>query len=124
MPVYIDDYEAAFGRMIMCHMMADTREELDAMADKIGVARKWIQLEGRFPHYDICLSKKKQAIKLGAIEISAREMVKKFSPFTEREEIELARIGAKNDGFDDYCEAHQLPYNNECPECSNINMLI
>lgn len=66
--------------MLMCHMMADTREELDAMADKIGVAKKWIQLEGRFPHYDICLSKKKLAIAAGAIEVNARDLVKKFRP--------------------------------------------
>lgn len=80
MSVYIDDFNAPFGRMLMCHMMADTRQELDAMVDKIGVARKWIQLEGRFPHYDICLSKKRLAIKYGAIECDARDLVKRFPP--------------------------------------------
>lgn len=80
MSVYIDDFNAPYGRMIMCHMMADTREELDAMADKIGVARKWIQLEGRFPHYDVCLSHKKKALSHGAIECSARDLVKRFPP--------------------------------------------
>lgn len=84
MSTYIDDFNAPYGRMIMCHMMADTREELDAMADKIGVARKWIQLEGRFPHYDICLSKKNKAIALGAIELSARDLVKRFPPMPIR----------------------------------------
>lgn len=80
MSVYIDDFNAPYGRMKMCHMMADTREELNGMADKIGVPRKWIQLEGRFPHYDICLSKKKLAIENGAIECSARDLVKRFPP--------------------------------------------
>ena len=41
--VYVDDYNAPYGRMTMCHMMADTLEELHAMADKIGIARKWFQ---------------------------------------------------------------------------------
>lgn len=80
MSTYIDNFNARYGRMIMCHMMADTREELDRMADKIGVQRKWIQLKGRFPHYDVCLSAKKKAMAHGAIEISARDMVKKFPP--------------------------------------------
>lgn len=84
MSVYVDDFNAPFGRMRMCHMMADTREELDAMADKINVARKWIQLEGRFPHYDICLSKKKEAIAAGVIECTARDMVKMFPPIQRK----------------------------------------
>lgn len=30
------------------------------------------------------------------------------------------RAAAQRNGFDDYCEAHDLPYNNECPECADI----
>lgn len=33
MPVYIDNYNAPFGKMIMCHLVADTTEELLAMVD-------------------------------------------------------------------------------------------
>ena len=43
MTVYVDDVEHSFGQMLMCHMWADTLDELMAMVDKIGVARKWIQ---------------------------------------------------------------------------------
>jgi hypothetical protein len=73
--VYVDDMRAPFGRMIMCHMMADSREELDAMADAIGVARKWIQKPGTVgEHYDIALSMRAKAVRLGANEITLREM--------------------------------------------------
>lgn len=53
--VYVDNMNAPFGDMIMCHMIADSSEELLAMADKIGVKRKWLQYPGtKHEHFDIC----------------------------------------------------------------------
>jgi hypothetical protein len=73
--VYVDNMDAPFGPMIMCHMIADTTEELLIMADKIGVARKWIQNAGTYSeHFDVCLSAKKKAIEHGAKEIGMREL--------------------------------------------------
>ena len=61
--------------MKMCHMVADTTEELLEMAKKIGVKTKWIQEAGTHQeHFDICLSKKKLALELGAKEITRREL--------------------------------------------------
>jgi hypothetical protein len=75
--VYVDNMEAGFGRMIMCHMIADTTEELMKMADKIGVQRKWIQDFGTYQeHFDICLSKRKKAIQFGAKEVPMRDLVR------------------------------------------------
>lgn len=72
--VYIDNLNAPFGRMLMCHMIADTTEELLQMADKIGVARKWVQYPNtEYAHFDICLIKKELAIQNGAKEITWRE---------------------------------------------------
>lgn len=74
MPVYVDDMRAPFGRLIMCHMVADTEEELLAMADKIGVARRWHQYPGSDKsHFDICLSKRALAVAAGAVEIEGRQ---------------------------------------------------
>lgn len=65
--------------MIMCHMIADSREELLAMVDRIGVQRKWIQKSGtKWEHFDICLSKKQKAISFGAIELSPKDLVRKM----------------------------------------------
>jgi len=76
MAVYVDNMEAKFGRMIMCHMAADTSDELFEMADKIGVARKWVQDIGSAKeHFDISKSKKKLAIQHGAIQVSMKELV-------------------------------------------------
>jgi hypothetical protein len=54
----------------MCHMLADTDDELHAMAAQIGVARRWHQKAGTYQsHYDICLAKRAKAVALGAEEI-------------------------------------------------------
>lgn len=75
MSVYVDNMRAPYGRMIMCHMVADTDEELHAMAEKIGVARKWHQKAGTVhSHYDIALSKRALAVANGAKEITMREL--------------------------------------------------
>lgn len=74
MPVYVDDMRAPFGRMVMCHMLADTTEELMAMADKIGVQRKWLQHAGTpREHFDISLSKRELALQHGALAITMSE---------------------------------------------------
>ena len=76
MAVYVDDMQALFGRMKMCHMIADTEEELHAMADAIGVKRKWHQCPGTpKSHYDICKFMRGKAINLGAKPITCRELV-------------------------------------------------
>jgi len=75
MTVYVDKSAHGFGRMIMCHMIADTPEELRAMAEKIGVALKWFQAEASVPHFDIAKSKRALAIAAGAVEIERKEFV-------------------------------------------------
>lgn len=74
MPVYVDEEQNSFGRMKMCHMIADTEEELHEMAHKLHLKRDWFQ-PGSFPHYDVCKSKRKEAIALGAKPISRKELV-------------------------------------------------
>lgn len=71
MSIYVDDGAHPLGRMKMCHMMADSLEELHEMADSIGVARRHFQGD----HYDICQAKRRLAVKNGAEEITQRQMV-------------------------------------------------
>lgn len=84
MPVYVDDMRAKFGRMIMCHMIGD-EAELHSVAQRIGVARKWYQGN----HYDICLSKKQDAISLGAIPITMKQCAAMVARFRETGEYGL-----------------------------------
>lgn len=70
MTVYVDDMRARFGRLVMCHMIADTEDELHAMASRIGIRRRWYQGD----HYDICLAKRALAVQHGAVEVTMRQI--------------------------------------------------
>lgn len=77
MSVYIDDAFIPYGRMLMCHMIADTRVELLSMADRIGVARRWIQHEGKArEHFDVAKNARMIAIAVGAIAIDGRRLAR------------------------------------------------
>lgn len=93
MTVYVDDMRAPYGRMIMGHMIADTDDELHAMAQRIGIARKWWQSPEKTSgsHYDIALSKKAMAVKLGAKEITMRQLA--AMNFCRRHNGELGEPG-------------------------------
>ena len=86
MAVYVDDYfvpaKVKNGnrsvRSRWCHMQADSREELDAMADRIGLKRSWIQ----YPdtpwkrHYDVTETRRAAAVAAGAIEIGMLDLAR------------------------------------------------
>ena len=65
----------------MGHMIADTVSELHDMAGRIGLKRAWFQPRSR-PHYDACLSKRAEAVRLGAIELDRREFVETSKKIT------------------------------------------
>lgn len=76
MTVYVDDMRAPFGRMILCHMVADTLDELLVMADTIGVARRWLQHpdDPIAVHFDISLSRRALAVRAGAVEVTLHDV--------------------------------------------------
>lgn len=77
MSVYVDRAKNRFGRMVMCHMIADAPDELHAMADRIGIARRWFQQppKASFWHYDIAQSKRTLAIVAGAVDCDRNAFV-------------------------------------------------
>lgn len=78
MTVYVDDMYrhtiGRLGRMRMSHLIADTREELFACVDAIGVKRRWIQkLDTWGEHFDIAMGKRLAAVQAGAVPITYRQ---------------------------------------------------
>ena len=71
MPVYVDKMQTQFRGMKMCHLLADSLNELHDMADQLGLRPDWFQ---GYPvaHYDISLDKRRRALRLGATEIGIR----------------------------------------------------
>lgn len=62
---------------MMSHMIADSHEELLAVAAKIGVSARWLQKEGTADeHFDICEAKRARAIRCGAVSVSSKEIVR------------------------------------------------
>lgn len=77
MSVYVDKAVYQYGRMVMCHLIADTPDELHETAGAIGIARRWFQSPpgASFPHYDVCKSKRALAVRRGALECDRRAFV-------------------------------------------------
>lgn len=73
MAVYVDKAAHPFGRLVMCHMLADTVAELHDFAARIGLKREWFQPASR-PHYDLSKAKRAEAIAAGAVEVDRHEL--------------------------------------------------
>lgn len=99
MTVYVDDMYrypiGRFGRMKMSHLVADDLDELLRMADRIGVARKWLQYPGMGrgrTHFDISVGKRLLAIKYGAVGMPMHELALMCGEWN-RLNAERARMG-------------------------------
>jgi hypothetical protein len=66
------------GRLVeSCHLIADSPDELHAMAFRLGLHRSWFQPRST-PHYDLTASRRLLAIHEGAIELDRRAFVQKL----------------------------------------------
>ena len=74
MAVYIDQAINPWKGKKWCHLVADDIQELHDFAAKLGLKREWFQNHRIHPHYDITESKRELAIRLGAKELTTREM--------------------------------------------------
>ena len=57
-----------------CHLLADTREELHALAERLEIPRRIFQDHPWRWHYDIPTHLRAEAVRLGAIELTMHEV--------------------------------------------------
>ena len=87
MTVYVDDARIRYGRLVMCHMIADSPSELLVMAESIGVARRWLQCAGtHHEHFDICMAKRAIAVSRGAKETTSHDIARHLAALHGEEE--------------------------------------
>jgi len=123
MSVYVDDMLMQAdvpngGRTVRgrwSHLIADTQEELHDFAARLGLRRSWFQepkgfgslplkpesLKAQQWHYDVTGPKREQAIKMGAIPVTQREMSgiirARHARLFPEAAAELERRSAEND---------------------------
>ena len=58
-----------------CHLMADTDQELEAFATRLGLCRRWKHND----HFDLTPARRAKAVRLGAVEITSRALAQRRS---------------------------------------------
>lgn len=66
MTVYVDDEQIPWRGKLWCHLVADSLVELHDFAATLGLKRTWFQSSSRYPHYDITISVRDKALRMGA----------------------------------------------------------
>ena len=78
MACYVDtvrEYpDAGLRHTRVCHLLADTRAELHAMAEALGVPRRYFQDHPWRWHHDLPEPLRARAVELGAREVGLREV--------------------------------------------------
>lgn len=70
MTVYVDDSVHLWRGQRWAHLMADTLDELHAMAERLGIPRHAFQNKTSGTHYDVTTELRAAAIGLGSVAIS------------------------------------------------------
>ncbi len=60
-----------------CRLAADTPGQLADFAAKLNLSAWWFRTDPRLPHYDLSPEMRALAVRLGAMEVTARELEKR-----------------------------------------------
>ena len=58
----------------ICHLVADSPDELHEFAKKLGVSSEWFEPHSKCPYYNLTGNRREAALKLGATEIDLQNI--------------------------------------------------
>ncbi len=92
--VYVDPLLQATPRSATegCRLIADSDDELHDIARRLGLRREWFHCKSAIPHYELSPNKRKEAVRVGAVELSLHEMAERIRAWREskRESVDSA----------------------------------
>lgn len=68
MAVYVDSECIRWRGRAWCHLVASSLDELHTFAANLGLQRRWFQARSFYPHYDVTVSVRERALRMGAID--------------------------------------------------------
>lgn len=74
--IYVDNARFHFRGCLMCNLFADSIEELHREAAALRIPRSGFQRGEELAHYHVSQSKRREAIKRGAIEVDCAAQVR------------------------------------------------
>lgn len=89
MSVYVDEMSTCIQSekwpyKYACHLVADSVEELQEFAMRLGLHPSWFQNKPESPHYDLTTRMRQRAIRLGAIALSRKKFLKLMRKYHSR----------------------------------------
>lgn len=89
MSVYVDEMSVCIPNKRWpytraCHLVADSVEELQEFAIRLGMHPSWFQNKPELPHYDLTTRMRQKAVRMGAIELNSKKFVKLMRKYRRR----------------------------------------
>jgi len=93
MTVFVDNVKIKYKGYQWCHLVADNLDELHSFARSLGISKKWFQIDGSYPHYDITVGQREVALRKGALNGTRREII----TCAKKLKLEFSRLHKANE---------------------------
>lgn len=114
MTVYVDNEQIEWRGRQWCHLVADTLHELHAFALSLGFKREWFQATASYPHYDVTMPVREQALGMGAVSASKAQMLASARLLKAESTAAKTATATRCEGGDDI--AREQPPNTTIPD--------